>query len=93
VLFERLVLLISVGTETFNWCYVEEGNFIRKLQKGSMKYKVKLLFKCFNCCKVGHFASKCPYPKEDPEDEENKNNQNKKKEKHNNKNFFYKGMM
>jgi hypothetical protein len=45
---------------------VEEVNFIRKLQKGSGKYKEKLLFKFFNGGKVGHFASKCPYPKEDP---------------------------
>jgi hypothetical protein len=59
---------------------VEEANFIRKLQKGSGKYKGKLPFKCFNCGKVGYLASKCPYPKEDPEDEENKTKQYKKKE-------------
>jgi hypothetical protein len=41
----------------------EETNFIRKLSKGSGKYKGKLPFKCFNYGKVGHFASKCPYPK------------------------------
>jgi hypothetical protein len=51
---------------------VEEANFIRKLQKGSGKYKGKLPFKFFNCGKFGHFASKCPYPKDDPEEKENK---------------------
>jgi hypothetical protein len=70
---------------------VEEANFIRKLQKGSRKYKGKLPFKCFNCGKVVHFSSKCPYPKEDPEDEENKTKQYKKKEKPNYKKTFYKG--
>jgi hypothetical protein len=70
---------------------VEEDNFIIKLQKGSWKYKGKLPFKCFNYGKVGHFASKCPYPKEDPKDEENKTKQYKKKEKPNYKKMFYKG--
>jgi hypothetical protein len=36
----------------------EDANFIRKIQKGSRKYKGKLPFKCFNCGKVGHFSSK-----------------------------------
>jgi hypothetical protein len=31
---------------------VEEANFIKKLQKGSRRYKDKLPFKCFNCGKV-----------------------------------------
>ena len=47
---------------------VEEANFIKKLLKGSGKYKGKLPFKCFDCGKVGHFASKCPYSKGTSED-------------------------
>jgi hypothetical protein len=40
----------------------EEANFIRKLQKGSGKYKGKLPLKCFNCGKVGHFPLNVPIP-------------------------------
>ena len=60
---------------------VEEANFIKKLQKGSRKYKGKLPFKCFNCGKIGHFHSKCPYPKKESEDEDDKSKKYKKKEK------------
>jgi hypothetical protein len=70
---------------------VEEANFIKKLQKGSGKYKGKLPFKCFNCGKVGNFVAKCPYPKKDLEHEEIKKKQYKKKEKPNYKKTFYKG--
>jgi hypothetical protein len=39
----------------------EEDNFVRKLKRGSIKYKGMLPFKFFHCGKVGHFASKCPF--------------------------------
>jgi hypothetical protein len=48
----------------------EDANFIRKLKKGSRKYKGKLPFKCFNCEKIGHFANKYPYPKQEDNDYE-----------------------
>jgi hypothetical protein len=69
----------------------EEANFIRKLKKGSEKYKEKLPLKCFNRGKVGHFASKCPYIKqEESDDEETQNHKEPKKRKNGNKKKFYK---
>lgn len=41
------------------------AHFVRKLKRGSGKYKGKLPFKCFNYGRVGHFASKCAYTKID----------------------------
>jgi hypothetical protein len=38
-----------------------EAKFVRMLKKGSGKYHGKFPFKCFNCGKIGHFASKCPH--------------------------------
>ena len=58
---------------------MEEANFIKKLYKGSGKYKGKLPFKIFNCGNIGHFQAKFPYPKEDSEDEDDKNKQYRKR--------------
>ena len=35
----------------------EEALFIKKLEKGTRKYKGKLPLKCFNCGRIGHFLS------------------------------------
>ena len=43
----------------------EESKFVRRLKKGTGKYKGKFPFKCFNCGRVGHYASKCPFKKEE----------------------------
>jgi hypothetical protein len=42
-----------------------EVKFVRRLKKGSGKYQGKFTFKCFNCGKIGHFASKSPHKKKD----------------------------
>jgi hypothetical protein len=47
----------------------EITNFMKKLKKGTGRYKGKFSLICFNYGKIGHFASKCPYPKQ----EENEN--------------------
>jgi DNA-directed RNA polymerase subunit N (RpoN/RPB10) len=56
---------------------------MRKLKKGSNKYKCKFPFKCFNCGKVGHFAAKYSYVKNESSDDEDdhnvKNKHHKKK--------------
>jgi hypothetical protein len=43
--------------------YEEIANFMKKLKKGTGKYKGKIPLICFNCGKIGHFANKCSYPK------------------------------
>ena len=67
----------------------EISNFMKKLKKGTGKYKGKIPLICFNCGKIGYFANKCPYPKkEESDDERTFKNQKKIQTKDNNK--FYK---
>ena len=49
----------------------EESLFIKKLVRGTRKYKGNLPLKCLNCGRIRHFSRKCPYPKqENSHDEE-----------------------
>ena len=65
----------------------EEALFMKKLERGIGKYKGKLPLKCFNCGRIKHFASKCPYPKQD-DSEEREASKNFKKGKIRNKKKF-----
>jgi DNA-directed RNA polymerase subunit N (RpoN/RPB10) len=40
------------------------------MKRGTNKYKGMLPLKCFNCGKIGHFASKFPYAKKTNSDDE-----------------------
>jgi hypothetical protein len=47
----------------------ETANFIKKLKKGTGKYKGKIPLICFNCGKAGHFSNKFPHPKKEESDD------------------------
>jgi hypothetical protein len=64
----------------------KEAQFMRKLKRGSDKYKGKPPFKCFNCGREGHFIAKFPYEKREDNGDEDSNDE----AEHNNKNKPYK---
>jgi hypothetical protein len=61
-----------------------ETNFVRRMKKGSDKYKGKLPFKCFNYGKIGHFSSKFPHKRKDQTYDDEETHKHKKVYKENN---------
>ena len=69
----------------------EESLFIKKLERGTGRYKGKLALKCFNYGRIGHFSHKCSYPKQEESDhEESFCHKGKNKFKGKRKNFYSK---
>jgi hypothetical protein len=63
-----------------------EAHFVRKLKKGSEKYKSRIPFKCFNCEKLGYFVDKFPYVKDESSDDGEEHNIKKGIKHHQHKN-------
>ena len=71
------------------------ANFVRKLKKGTNKYKGMLPLKCFNCGGIGHFDSKFPHRNKYSDEEEISKREKKfqKGNKRRNKRKFFKKIL
>ena len=67
----------------------EETLFIKKLERGTGKYKGKIPLSFFSCGRIGHFSSKCPYSKQDDSDKREVSNKFKKGKKGNKNKIIY----
>ena len=66
-----------------------EAFFIKKLERGTDKYKGKLPLKCFSCGRIRGFASKCPYSKQDDSDKREVSKKFKKGKNRNKRKIIY----
>jgi hypothetical protein len=68
-------------------------NFVRRLKRGTNKYKGMLPLKCFNCDGVVHFANKCPYKKNKGNEEDDSKKKKQIQKGRRNKNNFFKKIL
>ena len=68
----------------------EMANFVRKLKKGTEKYKCMLPLKRFNYGCIGHFSSKCPHGNKYSDEEEASKREKKYKKGNKRRNKFFK---
>jgi hypothetical protein len=66
------------------------ANFVRRMKRGTGKYKGMLPLKCFNCDGVGHFSNKFPYKKKKGNEEDDSKEKNKIQKGRRNTNIFFK---
>jgi len=60
----------KTNEELSNISNEEVSNFMKKLKRGSGKYKGNFPLKCFNYGKIGHFSNNFPYPKQEESDDQ-----------------------
>jgi hypothetical protein len=68
----------------------EVANFVRRLKKGTRKYRGKILLICFNCDGIGHFSNKFPHKKKKRNEEDDSKRKQIYKGKRTKNNFFKK---
>ena len=69
---------------------MNKSSLLKQLERGTWKYKGKIPLKWFRCGRIGHFASKCPYPKQDYSDEKEASGKFKKGKMGNKKKYYEK---
>jgi hypothetical protein len=70
----------------------EVANFVRRMKKGTEKYRGKLPLICFNCDGIGHFANKCPHKKKKINEEDDSKRKQIYKGKRTKKKIFKKSL-
>jgi hypothetical protein len=70
----------------------EVANFVRRMKKGTKKYKGKLSLIFLNCDGIGNFSNKCPHNKNKRNEEDNYKRKQIQKGKRTKKKLFKKSL-